>query len=281
MEGRGQATRTSPREVRVANSIGSDASRGAAWTRPATGTVRSAAKTGGAGVRVVAGCICLPGGVTCGAPLMNNQTPTLRAGYRTARAADVFDFSQDGAALEMPLILKMPIRHATRWVGVAAIFASSLSGCVVGSELRRDFEAVVHSAGGRPCFGVEDNAETRRSPPMVAFVEVSARSGGRAEPVWHGVLATENSAGAKRIPPGECVEYPEAGGDSAKLLSAGTAYSATLWTYLDNGGRSARRWYSAYFCMIEEDDGMRPHQVPWDDRVNRWDWSACGADVSW
>lgn len=165
---------------------------------------------------------------------------------------------------------------------VIAVLAGSMSGCLLGaSELGRDFEAVVGAVGERPCFGVEDNAETRRSAPVVAFVEVSGRVDGRAERVWHGVLASDGDSEAKRLPPGECVEYPEDGDDSARPLSSGKAYSATLWAYLDNAGRSGRRWYTAYFCMIDERGSLRPYQVMWSEKAGGWDWSACGPGVRW
>lgn len=41
-------------------------------------------------------------------------------------------------------------------------------------------------------------------------------------------------------------------------------------------GRAEVRWYTAYFCMIEKDGSLEPHQVDWDRRLDDWGWGACG-----
>jgi len=40
-------------------------------------------------------------------------------------------------------------------------------------------------------------------------------------------------------------------------------------------GQAEVRWYTAYFCMMENDGLLEPHQVEWDGRRDEWAWGTC------
>lgn len=151
-----------------------------------------------------------------------------------------------------------------------------LCSCVsaAGSDARHQ-SGVVKTSGGKPCFSVGDSRETRTSEPLVTLIELYKRVDGRAEQIWEKPLAAETGGEVKRLPPDKCVEYPDPGGDQGPPLVPGQAYSATLWAVLSLDGDTQSRWYHVYFCMIDTDNGLSPHQVLGDD------WSACGAGVRW
>ncbi|HZW17993.1 MAG TPA: hypothetical protein VFF71_04210 [Luteimonas sp.] len=131
------------------------------------------------------------------------------------------------------------------------------------------------TSGGNPCFSVADNRETRGSEPLITLVDLYKRADGRAEQVWEQSFAAETATKVKRLPPDECIEYPGRGDGHDQVLVPGQAYSATLWASLTLNGEAQSRWYHIYFCMIESDNGLAPHQVLGND------WSACGVGVRW
>ncbi|WP_344759299.1 hypothetical protein [Luteimonas lutimaris] len=150
-------------------------------------------------------------------------------------------------------------------------------GCVssTASSGARHQAGVVKASGGKPCFSVGDNRETRSSGPLITLIDLYKRVDGHAERIWEKSFGAETGAVVKRLQPGECIEYPGRGGGHGQTLVPGQAYSATLWASLTLDGEAQSRWYHIYFCMIESDNGLVPHQVLGDD------WSACGVGVRW
>jgi len=157
---------------------------------------------------------------------------------------------------------------------LAGCALSLLCGCVLApvGDIRHQVGRVKGSSGVL-CLSVADNRETRRVPPLVSLVELYKRVDGRVEQIWEKAFSAEGRA--KRLPADECIDYPNPDGERGPALVLGQAYSATLWTVLSLDGNTHSRWYHVYFCMIDTDNGLSPHQVLGDD------WSACGAGVHW
>lgn len=169
-------------------------------------------------------------------------------------------------------------------MSTGSVVSCLLAGCALllswgvsstASSDARHQTGVMKTSGGNPCFSVADNRETRGSEPLITLVDLYKHVDGRAEQIWEQSFAAEAATKVKRLPPGECIEYPGRGDGHGQALVPGQAYSATLWASLTLNGEAQSRWYHIYFCMIESDDGLVPHQVHGDD------WSACGVGVHW
>lgn len=147
-------------------------------------------------------------------------------------------------------------------------------GCSSAAERHQD--AVVGSENGRPCFSVENNAETRATAPRVAAIDLYEYKEGKAILVWEANFMHEQGGAKKRLRPGECIAYPAPEDGGASALVPRRAYSATIWAFVDVSGESQRRWYSGYFCMLAKDGKPQVHQVLWDRQREVWAWDACG-----
>lgn len=135
-------------------------------------------------------------------------------------------------------------------------------------------DAVVHARSALPCFGINDTDEARATPPEIAGVRVTERHAGRTSLVWE-VSYMDATGSGPRLTPGDCIVFGE-GGSIAPRLNAGSRYRVAMLGDVERkDGQAEVRWYTAYFCMMENDGLLEPHQVEWDGRRDEWAWGTC------
>ena len=152
-------------------------------------------------------------------------------------------------------------------------FVPLAAGC--SSPPDRYQAAVVHVRNALPCFGVHDSEEVRRVPAHIAGVRVTESLSGTAALIWE-VSYVEPDGSGPDLSPGDCIVYGDDGSPAQKLKEGSRYRVAILGDMEKAGAQSEVRWYTAYFCMVERNGVLEPHQVGWDKQRNEWAWSECG-----
>lgn len=149
-----------------------------------------------------------------------------------------------------------------------------------GSAAERHQGAVIRSGPeGQPCFAVEDNAETRRSVPRIAAVELYERRDGAAVLLWRSDFVPEQGGVEKRLPIDDCISYPAENVADLPLLEVGKPYGATIWAFIDLDGEIHRRWYSGRFCIFEVDGRRQVYQLSRGEKLDASGREVCGVDA--
>jgi len=144
-----------------------------------------------------------------------------------------------------------------------------LGGCIGGPRM---YKAQVRQEGNLPCFSVEDNRETRKSPPEIAVIGVSVYRQGVAQNVWLRNYPPEEPAFT--LSPQQCVPYGEDG--QALPIETGERYTVSINSFIGKRGEWHNRAYSAYFCVTADQHGKTTvHQVVWNEDKGGYDWSIC------
>jgi len=133
------------------------------------------------------------------------------------------------------------------------------------------YQGQVMQRDGLPCFSVEDNRETRKTPPRLAGLNVASYRDEIAEHVWLRSFPDDSSSD---ISPANCVVYGDDG--KAPALKVGEPYSVAINSFISKGTKRENRSYHAYFCVTETPEGQRiVHQVFRNDSKAGYDWSVC------
>jgi len=108
-------------------------------------------------------------------------------------------------------------------VRMKSLFLAALvvvAACSSSAE-RHQGALITHTPNGQPCFAVEDNAETRRSVPRIAAVELYERREGAAVLLWESDFVPEQGGVEKRLPIDDCIPYPAANVAGLPMLEVG------------------------------------------------------------
>jgi len=162
----------------------------------------------------------------------------------------------------------------------------SLSSCFVGGcfyERPFGYPVQIRQQGDTPCFAIENNRETRRSPLAVAGISVyrydsdRAPQEGAAQEVWaHNYFNVGEypTVTSYFITPSQCILYND--DDKAPALEIGKKYSVNIHTYVEQMGSGEPRLYYGYFCLSNNKSGSTVvHKVEWDDHKGGFNWDIC------
>lgn len=149
-----------------------------------------------------------------------------------------------------------------------------VSGCGTAGDRYND--AKIRFADGQLCFSIADATGAGNALPLLSGIRLYERVSGEATNIWEADYLGRREG--VNLSPQDCLPYAGGDPDPAPPLSPGKAYSVTILADVELEGRFTARWYSGYFCMLETDQGLMPHQVPAGDQAK---WGACGPGVRW
>ncbi|GHH61510.1 hypothetical protein [[Pseudomonas] boreopolis] len=129
--------------------------------------------------------------------------------------------------------------------------------------------AVIEDSAGGLCFKIEDTKEARRKNPAISGVGIGEQHSDHFEEIWL-VLFPPAGIPEPVVSPDVCIPYEKV--KSLPKLQPHKAYILSITGSLDG----VARFYSAKFCMIEQNGDLRVQQVTFDSKRKLWNWDKCG-----
>ena len=172
-------------------------------------------------------------------------------------------------------------RRSYDWVRAAAA-ALALGLTLSCSATSRVGQAEVTESGGRPCFGIPDEPQTRRGAVRLDAISVSetGSTSWKNPPAELWSFTADPLAAALEARPGTCIRYGELPA-SAKIRQQPAAlqyervYAVEISARPANAS-SSTRGYKAEFCVKPAPHGgVTVHTVRWDEAAKRWRYEVC------
>ena len=169
--------------------------------------------------------------------------------------------------------------HVLGSAAVALALALQTASC---SATSRVGQAVVTEAGGRPCFAIPDEPQTRRKDIRLYAVAVSetGSTSWKTAPAQLWSFTADPLAAGLQVRPGACIRYGELPasakiGQEPAALQPERVYAVEI-SAGPASASSSTRGYKAEFCVKPAPNGgLTVHTVPWDEGAKRWRHEVC------
>lgn len=162
-----------------------------------------------------------------------------------------------------------------RYFLLIALFAiSTPAACSQPKELYQ--KAVVTGSRESLCVKANDVPELKQTSPAVTNVSIYERIDGAQRIIWqHSYPPADGEVPV--VSSTACMKDLGGRGNPLPSLLPGKQYSIDVAAgIVDRDGDMVRRWYSAYFCVVSNEDGSDIRQVVFDRRREVWRWDVCG-----
>lgn len=143
----------------------------------------------------------------------------------------------------------------------------------------------VTEAGGRPCFAIPDEPETRRGEMRLFALTVSeiASTSWKTLPAQLWAFTAEPPGTYLRTDARTCVRYGDAPGQAkitnpAAPLQHGRVYAVEI-NARPASPSSPTLGYTAEFCLKRDGDRVRVQTVSWDEAAKRWRYELCTGEA--